>query len=34
MWADPVDDDDSQFMTDYSFNDDRNCSVFFGSKAT
>lgn len=34
VWADPVDEKDSNLMTEFSHNDDRDCSVFFGAKAT
>lgn len=34
VWADPVDDKDSHLMKDFCHNEDRDCSVFFGSQAT
>ena len=34
MWADPIDDDSSNLMLDFCPNNERDCSVFFGSHAT
>lgn len=31
VWADPVDDKESNLMQEFTFNGDRDCSVFFGS---
>jgi hypothetical protein len=33
LWSDPVEDDDADFVKEYSFNNERDCSYLFGKTA-
>jgi len=33
LWSDPVEDDDADFVKEYSFNNERDCSYLFGKAA-
>lgn len=33
LWADPAGDDDAHLIPEFTHNNDRDCSVYFGKKA-